>query len=591
VSDRKDSFTGQLVTQQFYDTCFDQLETADRAMTSDSGFTGIYNGLGVAEHAGTPDMTVDVDTGVAYAPGGERMRAATPNRIDCSVDRDSISTTVTNPGESRILAIIMRPDRILSDPQLDASQVTVFTQRTESYVIEVVQGAAAVSPSAPAIPAGSTLLADITIIFGQTTILDADIEVTGAAARRQDAFFISGTPYSTRVGTAKQAIQDQATRYNQHVNGAADQHDGGDLVYGGSGLWADGTTNVSAPTIGGAITEIVSDLASTTANDPGENRIGCDADGSIGIDILSASTLRARLRLIRLASHLYYAGSNGWADATTLPASTVEAAIDSVVSTIAASTGAQKMGMATINNIAGGTVQAAFAQLTNTASSDDGAKRIGTQSVAGSPDSLAGSNARVQLSELLSLTNARARKGSAETITGAWIFNDITASGTSRYKYAARALPRTQTGFLRNDAATDPISHVAQSLAPTELGFQMLDRLPDNSELVSVTLWFDRNNTGVMPTTRIKGTLYKKDVTTSAVETEIVAETEDPENVLANYEAHHGLTLTPGSTEIIDNEKYVYWVRIRGESGSNTAAGTWYCSTAICDISEQDEAP
>lgn len=397
MSDRKDAFTGQLVTQQFYDQCFDQVEAADRAQTSDSGFTGIYEGLGVAQHAGTPDLTVDVSVGTAYAPAGERMRNAVLERINCAVDRDGISTTVTGALNGRIISVIARPDRVLSDPQTDAASQQVYTQRTESLVIEVVQGSEAVVPSAPAIPAGSTLLADIQLTFGMTEILTASIATTGSAARRQDAFLLTGSTFFVRTGKAKQAMQDIVTRYNNHVEGGGDQHEAGDLVYGGSGFWADGSTTVGNGTVDTAISEVVSDLASMSTADAGEQRIGCEQDVSIAANILAASTLRARLRAIRLATNLYYAGGPTWADSSAGPvAGTVEAAIDSIVSTIAASTGAAKMGMAAVGNFTAGTTQAMIAQLAATTASNDGAKRIGTQS----SGNFAGVTVRAQIDEL-----------------------------------------------------------------------------------------------------------------------------------------------------------------------------------------------
>ena len=424
MSDRKDAFQGQLITAQFYDACFEQLETADRNMTADAGFVGIYSGLGVTQN-GSPNLTVNVATGTAYAPAGERMRAGTTTNVNCAIDRDGISTAVTNPINTRILAIVMRPDRVLSDPQEDAGGDTVYTQRTESYSIEVIQGAEGAPAVAPSIDADAVLLADVTLINGQTQILNASIATND---RRDDQIVVAGSPLALRVGKVPDAFSAVVARYNNHVGGFADAHDSGDVSYGGSGFWADGSTTVAAGPVDTAISEIVSDLASTTTSDAGGQRIGVQQDASVAPTI-AASTLQARLVALRLATNHYYTGGPAWADSSSGPASgTVEAAIDSIVSTIAASTGAQKMGMAAVGNFGAGTVQAMVAQLAATTSSNDGALRIGAQTVVGSPDSLAGTTARGQLSELLTLVNARVRKASAETITAKMTF-DLASDG------------------------------------------------------------------------------------------------------------------------------------------------------------------
>lgn len=423
MSDRKDFISGELVTQQRLDAAFADLEIADRNMTADAGFVGIFSGLGVTEN-GSPNLTVNVATGTAYAPAGERMRAGTGTNVNCALDRDGVSTAVTNPINTRILAIVMRPDRILSDPQEDAGGDTVYTQRTESYSIEVIQGAEGAPAVAPSIDSDAVLLADVTLINAQTQILNASITSND---RRDDQIVVAGSPFALRRGKMLDAFSDVVARYNNHVGGFADAHEAGDITYGGSGFWADGTTVVATGPVEDAISEIVSDLAGTSGGDAGTNKIGASEDASVS-PTLAASTLQARLVALRLATNHYYTGGPTWADSSSGPAAgTVEAAIDSVVSTIAASTGAAKMGMAAVGNFDAGTVQAMVAQLAATTSSDDGALRIGAQTVAGSPDSLAGVTARGQLSELLTLVNARVRKAEAETISGA---NTFTAKQT-----------------------------------------------------------------------------------------------------------------------------------------------------------------
>lgn len=610
MSDRKDFYTGELVTQNRMDSAFDQLEVADRAMTADAGVVGIYEGLGVAQHAGTPDLTVDVSVGTAYATAGERMRAAILERIDISVDRDGISTTIVGALNSRIISVVVRPDRILSDPQTDASSATVYTQRTESYVIEVIQGAEAVSPTAPAIPSDCILLADINRTFVATQIFTADIVISGYAARRQDAFNLPGTTFGIRTGKVKTALQTFLNRYNLHIEGGADLHDAGDVAYLGSGFWADGFTVVSAGGMDDAITEIVSDLASTGGTDSGEQRIGCEQDNSIGSNVIAASTLKARLQAIRLATNLYYAGSGVWADSSTgIAAGTVEAALDSIVSVIAASTGAAKMGMAAVGNFTAGTVQAAVAQLAATTSSNDGAKRIGTQG----SGNFAGTTVRAQIDELIQTTStndgakrigAQAVAGSytagtvrsqldelisgTQAVTGAKTFSDLTIAGTAKVKYVSRSITRAQGALLYN-----PITNVwdvgSINIAADAVGTQDLERIPDGATLTAVTTYHNRDNSGVMPGQRVILGLWKQNIVTGVLSA-IGIVTTDPNATLGSYEPHHGFAIT-GLSEVIDRTAYTYYAVLSGETGADKTFTQWFGCTATFDVAHQDEAP
>lgn len=572
MSDRKDAYVGQLVTANFYDECLAQLETADRNMTADAGFVGIYSGLGVTQN-GSPNLTVNVATGTAYAPAGERMRAGTTTNVNCAVDRDGISTAVTNPINTRILAIVMRPDRILSDPQEDAGGDTVYTQRTESFAIEVIQGAEGAPAVAPSIDADAVLLADVTLIHGQTQILNASITTND---RRDDQIVVAGSPFALRTGKVLDAFSAVVARYNNHVGGFADTHQAGDIYYGGSGTWADGSTVVSAGVVEDAISEIVSDLASTTTSDAGGQRIGVQQDASVA-PTLAASTLQARLVALRLATNLYYAGGPTWADSSSGPAAgTVEAAIDSIVSTIAASTGAAKMGMAAVGNFGAGTVQAMIAQLAATTTSNDGALRIGAQAVAGSYSS---GTVRSQLDEVISGT---------QTITGAKTFDNITVSGTNKYKVASRSVTRTQTALLHNvtanvwDAGNINVNATASAV-------QDLNRIPHGATLTAVTTYHDRDNTGNLPgTLRVTLGLWKRNIVTGAI-TAIGITTEDPTSDVGDYEAHHGFSIS-GLSEVIDRTAYVYYAIFSGEMGTNSTFTSWFGCTATFTVTNNDEA-
>ncbi|RTL16317.1 MAG: hypothetical protein EKK55_24520 [Rhodocyclaceae bacterium] len=395
----RDWYTGQLVAQEEMDDAFAQLEAADRDVVADGGATGIYSGLGVTEKSGGANLTVDVATGTAYGPSGERMRAGSTANVNCAVDKNGVTTTVTVNIEQRILSVIMTPDRTLDDPRTDATNSTVYWIRNEAYRIELIQGAQAVVATPPAIPAGSILLADITRLFGQTQILNADINLTG---RRQDQIAITGSPFGVRRGKVKDAFSDVVGRYNSHVTGGLDQHNASDIVYGGSGFWADGSTTVAAGQLGPAISEIVSDLASMAASDAGGQRVGIDQDDSVGSNVLGAATLKSRLQAMRLATALFYAGSPAWADASVIAAGTIEAAIDAIPTALGGTAGGQRVGMAAVGNFSNGTLQGGFAALAATTPGVDGLSKIGAQAVG----NFTGATARAQITELTATTAA-----------------------------------------------------------------------------------------------------------------------------------------------------------------------------------------
>lgn len=401
MADRVDWFTGQLVAQQEMDLADENLEVAIRRITSDAGLTGISEGIGVTEHAGSPNTTVDTSVGTATGPNGERMRVGVAGNVNCAVDRNNVSTNVATPGNTRILSLILTPDRTLSDPRTDAMSQTVYFLRSESYKFEIVQGAEAAVPTPPSIPVGSICVADITRFNGVTAILNAHITTSGAGARRQDVYVFEGAAWRIRRGKPKDAFNDLFQRYDNHVNGNIDQHEAGDLSWGGSDFWADGTTTVGAGTLDSAVKEVVSDLASTATLDSGGQRVGIDSDSSVS-PTLSAGTIRQRLRDQRLAANLAYAGSPAWADATTIPAGTIEASIDAIPTALAASGGAAKVSMAAVGNFTGGTIQAAIAQLAATTASNDGAKRIGREAVG----NFTGATVAAQFLELTATTAA-----------------------------------------------------------------------------------------------------------------------------------------------------------------------------------------
>lgn len=155
--------------------------------------------------------------------------------------------------------------------------------------------------------------------------------------------------------------------------------------------------------------------------------------------------------------------------------------------------------------------------------------------------------------------------------------------------YSSRSRSRVQTSVLYNLTAP-AVGTFQLNVAASQQAYQNMDRLPHGSTLSRVTVYLARSVLGVAPTTRASGTLFKRDVTT-LTDTTLVTTTVDPTSVLADYAAIHGFNLTLGSTEVVDNTKYLYFIRLDGEGGSNTETVILYPSVAEVIVTSQDEAP
>lgn len=167
---------------------------------------------------------------------------------------------------------------------------------------------------------------------------------------------------------------------------------------------------------------------------------------------------------------------------------------------------------------------------------------------------------------------------------------ELNGSGTAgRLQYGSRSATRVQSGPIENRNA-GTFHYISAAIAAGQAAYQHLDRLPDDSVLTAVTIYFLRTPTGILPGTRVQVALFKTDVTTGT-ETTVVADTQDPTATIGPYETHHGVTLSVGGTETIDSTKYIYYVRVKGELAGNTSTITLYSATATYTITQQDEAP
>ncbi len=163
----------------------------------------------------------------------------------------------------------------------------------------------------------------------------------------------------------------------------------------------------------------------------------------------------------------------------------------------------------------------------------------------------------------------------------------ISGSGdAARLQYASSSEPRTQRSLLlNNDTGSVKVGSIV--LAPTEQGMQYLT-MPDGATLASVTVYHNRDDTGLMPATRVQLLVWKLDITTGTA-TQLGVTTTDPTANLAAYQAHHGFSISTIG-EVVDNEQYVYYVIVNGEAGANATNTTWYGCRVTTTVTSQDKA-
>lgn len=246
MSDRFDFYYRQKVTEAELDGAFSAAERAERSLASDLGFVGIAQGLAVAQQI-SANMTVQVvGPGVAYDQTGQRITIPSTQTLNCAVDEDSLNTAVVTGGNSRILSVFIEFDRVLTDPRIDGNSATVYFSRAESFQLHVAAGVEGAVPTPPALRSDQILLADITLAFGQSTIVNANI----STARREWMFKTSGA-VTIAHGTAEEAIaafvaafSADALALSNHLADPTDAHDASAISTIAAGNLA--STNVQA---------------------------------------------------------------------------------------------------------------------------------------------------------------------------------------------------------------------------------------------------------------------------------------------------------------------------------------------------------
>lgn len=202
MSSRRDYYFRQRVTEAELDEGFEGLEQADFNIVKDilgAGFFISGTNPGTVVEDSPTSLNVQVNQLLAYDQLGRRLSnefeslqggnklGAAPVDVDMSVDEVAASTAVTTPGNEKILTIFVEFERDLKDPRTDGNSNTVFFIRDESVKYNVVQSAEAPVGTAVPPPARTDqlILADITIVNGQTAITNSDID----QSRREDFVF------------------------------------------------------------------------------------------------------------------------------------------------------------------------------------------------------------------------------------------------------------------------------------------------------------------------------------------------------------------------------------------------------------------
>lgn len=340
--DRKDYYFRQLLTEAELDEGFDYGENADRNIMADQNLDGIFYGGEVTQQL-TPTLSVDIaGPGLCYDQFGRRVYWMPDKVVSLALDEVAATTSVVTPGNAKIVSIFAEFDRVLSDPRTDGNSAQVYFDRAEGVRFNVVQGAEAVSGNevAPPLRQDQLLLADVTIIYAQTVILTADIDMT---TRRQDAFVLTGSPNSEREGTVRAILQAFQDQINDVINNGS-----GLVGYAGGGAWADGTTN-PATNVEAQLDKVITDLATGS----GSAKIAAAA-GPAWNDATSNPAERLDQRVDSIISDL--AGSGGaaklgvpvspaWADAATRGAEGLQARVDGIISDLAGVNGGAKIGL------------------------------------------------------------------------------------------------------------------------------------------------------------------------------------------------------------------------------------------------------
>lgn len=204
--DRRDFFFKQQVTEGEMDEAFDDVELADQRLVTDYSNTGVLTNGDVTEHSPTADLTVDINNpSTVYDTNGQRIFWAASQRIDTSKNGetpiggggnpdvpDGSAIALPSGGNEKIITIVAKFARILSDPRTDGLGATIQYDRIESFRYEVLEGAEESIPATtfPTVPSGAMVLDHYRLQSAQTQIFNADLFATLEPGNSQRSDFV-----------------------------------------------------------------------------------------------------------------------------------------------------------------------------------------------------------------------------------------------------------------------------------------------------------------------------------------------------------------------------------------------------------------
>ena len=160
--------------------------------------------------------------------------------------------------------------------------------------------------------------------------------------------------------------------------------------------------------------------------------------------------------------------------------------------------------------------------------------------------------------------------GGAQTITGAKVVDDLTASGVTKYKVASRSKERVHKHMWRDDV-DNTVRNAADFTAVVGSIYSSAIDLPNGATLTSITLTVDPALHVSLPANMPTLIAYKITISTGASSSLFALVTDSSANAAA-YSAVHTIAKT-GLSEVIDNATYEYHVQYEHESGADSAAG------------------
>ena len=565
----------QLVNEASLNKLSTNAETAERALYADNLPAGVSTGMSVAAQS-SPNMTVNVTAGTARSATGERISIPSTQIVNIALDSDGVTTTVAGGSSSKIVSVFVEFARNNQTPYVDGNSVSGYEDNLESFAIKVIQGAeSSGTPTPPALTSGRILLADITLVHGQTTVTNSDIDLTD---RRQDAFVVTGTtvdnPHQLRAGTSLKALADLLSLVNGHFKGSADKHDAEDINYAGSGTWYGSITGLAGSSnVETALDTVVSQLAGASSNS-GAERVGsktvtCPVSG-VTLTV-AASSVHGHLTALTDSANIGKAAyGSTWADGTAVAADNLSAYLDTLIGTLGsqiASSGARKIGFYNVGNFVASNVQAALAKLTSTTNGADGANVIGFYG-AGSANAMSATDVGAALYEL---DSEKGSKAVANTWTAAQTFDNITTSSGNHYKLAAATSVQRvdRSPFYNNAYVAQGFTNVL--LAATVGNLLQFLRLPHGSTLTRIDVRLPvqaSRSPDALPATKPAITLYKINQVTGVGTGVVSGPVSDTSATNTDYKTAHDLSIT-GLSEVIDNTTYSYYIAVTGEAGAN----------------------